>query len=89
MNNLTICYGMTETSPVTFQTTFDCALKKKVSTVGMVHPHVECKVVDAESHKILPVGQEGEIWTRGYTTMLGYYNDEQKTKESITPTGWM
>ncbi len=76
IDRLTIAYGMTETSPVTFQTTVDMTFDKRVSTVGRVHPHVECKVVHPETLRIQPRGVEGEIKTRGYTTMIGYWNDE-------------
>jgi len=76
IDKLSIAYGMTETSPVSFQTTVDCWFEKRVSTVGKIHPHVECKVVNSNSGALLPRNTEGEVWTRGYTTMLGYWGDE-------------
>ena len=81
---------MTETSPVSWQspagaTPFD----KLVHTVGRVHPHVECKLVDAETQQTVPVGQPGELLTRGYHVMKGYYQNKAATKESIDAEGWM
>jgi len=89
IDKLSICYGMTETSPVSFQTYIDCTFEKWVGTVGKIHPHVECKVVDPVTKKIVPWGIEGEVLTRGYTTMLGYWGDEAKTKEAINNWNWM
>ncbi len=89
MSDVTICYGMTETSPVSFQTTIDDPLEKRVSTVGRVHPHVEAKVIDPESGQLLPRGSTGELCSRGYLVMQGYWNDEEKTREAIDADGWM
>jgi len=88
MSEVTIAYGMTETSPVSLQSATDDPIEKRVSTVGRVHPHVEVKVVD-EAGKTLPVGQPGELWTRGYSVMLGYWDDEERTREAIVDGGWM
>jgi len=88
MKDVTIAYGMTETSPVSFQSGHADPLEKRVSTVGRIHPHVEVKVVDAKG-RIAPVGQPGELLTRGYSVMLGYWNDEEKTTEAIDSAGWM
>ena len=88
MREVTIAYGMTETSPVSTQTSFDDPLERRVATVGRVHPHVEIKVVDAEG-RIVPPGTPGEFCTRGYSVMLGYWNDEERTAEAIDRAGWM
>lgn len=88
MREVTIAYGMTETSPVSFQSHADDPLDRRVSTVGRIHPQLEVKIVDAEG-RTLPVGQEGELCTRGYSVMRGYWNDYARTKESIDPAGWM
>lgn len=88
MSEVTIAYGMTETSPVSFQSSTDDPLEKRVSTVGRIHPHVEVKVVDADGN-IVPVGERGELCTRGYSVMKGYWEDEEKTREAIDPEGWM
>jgi fatty-acyl-CoA synthase len=85
---ITIAYGMTETSPVSFQSSADDPLDRRVTTVGRVQPHVEAKVVDAE-FKTIPVGTPGELWTRGYLVMQGYWGDEAKTREAIVDGGWM
>lgn len=87
MAEVCVCYGSTETSPVTFQSMRDSSVEKRVSTVGLVSSHVEAKVVD-EKGCILPVGVTGELCTRGYTTMLGYWNDEEKTAEYIKADKW-
>jgi fatty-acyl-CoA synthase len=89
MTEVTICYGMTETSPVSTQSTTDDPLEKRVATVGRVHPHVEIKVVDPETGAIVPRGERGELCTRGYCVMLGYWNNEQATGEAIDPARWM
>jgi fatty-acyl-CoA synthase len=89
MREVTICYGMTETSPVSTQTRRDAPLEKQVSTVGRVHPHVEVKVVDPETGRTLGRGETGELCTRGYCVMLGYWNDEQATREAIDEARWM
>src|SRR5690554_2860597 len=88
MKDVTICYGMTETSPVSFQTRMDAPLEKRVSTVGTIHPHLEVKLVDPESGAVVERGEKGELCTRGYSVMLGYWNNEQATQESIV-NGWM
>jgi len=88
MREVTIAYGMTETSPVSFQSSTDDPLEKRVSTVGRIQPHVECKVVDAEG-RTAAVGEAGELCTRGYSVMKGYWEDAEKTAEAIDPDGWM
>lgn len=88
LEQITIAYGMTETSPVSFQTSTDAPLEKRVSTVGRIHPHVEVKLVD-EMGRIVPVGTPGELCTRGYNVMLGYWDDEAKTREVLDQAGWM
>ena len=87
MREVTIAYGMTETSPVSFQSSTDDPLERRVSTVGRVQPHLEVKVVDADGH-IVPVGEKGELCTRGYSVMQGYWGDEQRTREAVRD-GWM
>ncbi|AOY96288.1 AMP-binding protein [Cupriavidus sp. USMAA2-4] len=87
MAEVTIAYGMTETSPVSFQSATDDPLDKRVATVGRVHPHLECKVVDVDG-QVLPVGATGELCTRGYSVMQGYWEDEARTAEAIRD-GWM
>jgi fatty-acyl-CoA synthase len=89
MGEVTICYGMTETSPVSTQTRRDTPLEKQVSTVGRVHPHVEVKVVDPETGRTVGRGETGELYTRGYCVMLGYWNDEAATREAIDEARWM
>jgi fatty-acyl-CoA synthase len=86
---VTICYGMTETSPVSTQTRVDDDLERRVSTVGTVHPHVEVKVVDPDTGLTVPHGTAGEFCTRGYSVMLGYWNEPDKTAEAIDAAGWM
>ena len=88
MSEVTICYGMTETSPVSFQSNVDDPLEKRVSTVGRIHPHVEVRVV-GEDGADAPVGASGELWTRGYSVMQGYWDDADKTSEAIVDGGWM
>jgi len=88
MSEVTICYGMTETSPVSFQSATDDPLEKRVSTVGRVHPHVQVKIID-ENGRVVPRGVSGELCTRGYSVMLGYWDDEEKTRADIDPAGWM
>ena len=87
MHELTICYGMTETSPVSFQSLVDDPIDKRCATVGRVHPHLEVKIVDGAGN-IVPVGEQGELCTRGYSVMKGYWDDDQRTRESIVD-GWM
>ena len=88
MPEVTICYGMTETSPVSFQSRWDDPLERRVSTVGKVHPHVQVKIVDSGG-TVTPRGVAGEILTRGYSVMRGYWNDPEKTREVIDEAGWM
>ncbi|OHX10103.1 AMP-binding protein [Chromobacterium amazonense] len=88
MAEVTICYGMTETSPVSLQSATDTPLAQRVSTVGFVHPHVEVKIVDAEG-RIVPRGVSGELCVRGYSVMLGYWGDEEMTRAAIDGAGWM
>jgi len=88
MGQVTIAYGMTETSPVSFQTSCDDPLERRVSTVGRIHPHVEVKIVDAEG-RIVPPRTAGELCTRGYSVMRGYWNDPEKTAEAVDAAGWM
>jgi fatty-acyl-CoA synthase len=88
MSEVTIAYGMTETSPVSTQTSFDDPLERRVATVGRVHPHVEIKIVDTDG-RIVPVGMPGELCTRGYSVMLGYWGDPERTAEAIDAARWM
>ncbi len=85
---ITIAYGMTETSPVTFQSNPDDPIDKRCGTVGRVAPHVEAKIVDADG-KTVPIGKQGEILTRGYVVMRGYWDDDEKTAEVVDAEGWM
>ena len=87
MKEVTICYGMTETSPVSFQSYVDDSIEKRCETVGRIHPHLEAKIIDQEG-QIVPVGTQGEICTRGYSVMKGYWGDDRKTADSIVD-GWM
>ena len=89
MTEVTICYGMTETSPVSTQTTAEDDMDRRVSTVGRVHPHVEIKVTDPETGRVLPRGTPGELCTRGYSVMLGYWDEPAKTAEAIDAARWM
>ena len=93
MREVTICYGMTETSPVSTQSAIDDPLDKRVTTVGRVHPHVEIKIIDpapgATNGQIVPRGTPGELCTRGYSVMLGYWNDDAATRAAIDAGGWM
>ncbi len=89
MDEVTICYGMTETSPVSTQTAGDDPIDKRVGSVGQVHPHVEIKIVDPETGQVVPRGRSGEFCTRGYSVMLGYWNDEARTTDAIDTDGWM
>ena len=88
MAQITIAYGMTETSPVSFQSSVDDPVPLRVSTIGRVHPHLEVKIVDADG-RIVPRGVKGELLTRGYSVMLGYWGDEEKTRETIDAAGWL
>lgn len=89
MTEVEIAYGMTETSPVSFQTRIGAPLEKQVSTVGQVHPHVEVKIIDPETGAIVPVGELGELCTRGYSIMLGYWDNPEGTAASIDQARWM
>jgi fatty-acyl-CoA synthase len=89
MEEVTIAYGMTETSPVSTQTVPEDSLEHRVSTVGRVHPHVEVKIIDPESGRVVERGVAGELCTRGYSVMTGYWNDPERTAESIDAAGWM
>ena len=88
MGEVTIAYGMTETSPITTQTATDDPLEERVTTVGRVHPNAEAKVVGADG-ATLPIGEQGEYCSRGYAVMLGYWDDPEKTAEAIDSDGWM
>ncbi|ANQ86228.1 AMP-binding protein [Azoarcus olearius] len=88
MKEVTIAYGMTETSPVSFQSGTDDPLERRVSTVGRIQPHCEVKIIDNDG-RIVPRGMPGELCTRGYSVMLGYWDDEAKTKEALDAAGWM
>jgi fatty-acyl-CoA synthase len=89
MDEVTIGCGMTETAPLSTQTAVDDEVDKRVTTVGRVHPHVEVKIVDPETGETVPRGTPGEQCTRGYSVMLGYWNDEVATREAIDEDGWM
>ena len=88
LDQMTIAYGMTETSPVSFQSAVDDPIERRVSTVGRIQPHVEARVVN-ESGTVLKVGEQGELHTRGYLVMRGYWDDPERTAESIDSDGWM
>ncbi|WP_300059947.1 AMP-binding protein [uncultured Roseobacter sp.] len=88
MTGVTIAYGMTETSPVSFQSNVDDPLDQRVSSVGRIHPHVEVRIVNADGETV-PVGTQGELLTRGYSVMKGYWGEDAKTAESIDADGWM
>jgi len=89
MDAVTICYGMTETSPVSTQTTADDELDRRVGTVGRVHPHVEVKIVAPETGRTVERGEPGELCTRGYSVMLGYWDDPERTAEAVDRARWM
>ncbi|MGW5146631.1 AMP-binding protein [Rhodococcus koreensis] len=89
MAEVSICYGMTETSPVSLQTRSDDTIDQKVSTVGRVGPHLEVKIVDPATGLTVPRGEPGELCTRGYSVMLGYWNNPEKTAEAIDAGRWM
>jgi len=89
MTEVAIAYGMTETSPVSCQTLIDDDLERRTESVGRAHPHVEVKIVDPDTGDIVEHGQPGEFCTRGYSLMLGYWNDNEKTREAIDAEGWM
>ncbi len=88
MSEVTIAYGMTETSPVSFQSATTDPIERRVSTVGRVQTHIEVKIVDAAG-RVVPPGERGELLTRGYSVMLGYWNDEERTSEAVDAAGWM
>jgi fatty-acyl-CoA synthase len=89
VREVTICYGMTETSPVSFQSAVDDPIEARVSTVGQIHPHLECKIVSVETGEIVPRGTPGELCTRGYSVMLGYWNNAEATAAAIDAARWM
>jgi fatty-acyl-CoA synthase len=89
MTEVTICYGMTETSPVSTQTPRDAPLEKRVNTVGTVHPHVEVKIIDPGDGRTIERGAAGELCTRGYSVMRGYWENPEATGEAIDADGWM
>lgn len=89
MTDVTICYGMTETSPVSLQTTPDAPFDKRVTTVGTIHPHLETQLVDPATGQTVPRGEKGELCTRGYSVMLGYWNNDEATHKAIDQAGWM
>ncbi len=88
LNDITIAYGMTETSPVSFQTGLTDPVERRVATVGRIHPHLECKIVDTEGRTV-PPNTPGELCTRGYSVMRGYWDDAPRTQEAIDPARWM
>ncbi len=88
LSQITIAYGMTETSPVSFQSSTDDPLERRVSTVGRIQPHLEVKIVDNDG-RIVPAGTPGELLTRGYSVMLGYWGDEERTREAVDAARWM
>lgn len=88
MTGVTIAYGMTETSPVSFQSNLDDPIEKRVTSVGRIHPHVEVKLVD-EAGATVPVGEQGELWTRGYSVMQGYWEAPEQTHSTIDDDGWL
>jgi fatty-acyl-CoA synthase len=88
LREITIAYGMTETSPVSFQSAVDDPLERRVTTIGRVHPHLEVKIVDTAG-RVVPRGVAGELLTRGYSVMRGYWDDPERTAESIDAAGWM
>lgn len=89
MEQVEICYGMTETSPVSTQTRLDSPLEKRVSTVGQVSPHLEIKIIDPATNQVVPLGQPGELCTRGYSVMLGYWENPEATASAIDQARWM
>jgi len=88
MSQVTIAYGMTETSPVSFQSDVDDSLERRVTTVGRIMPHVEVKIVNEQGDTV-SVGKKGELWTRGYSVMQGYWGEAEKTADTIVDGGWM
>jgi fatty-acyl-CoA synthase len=88
MRDVTIAYGMTETSPVSFQSSIEDSVERRVTTIGRVHPHVEVKIVDQQG-RIVPRGERGELCTRGYSVMSGYWGEPERTREAIDAARWM
>jgi fatty-acyl-CoA synthase len=88
MREVTICYGMTETSPVSFQSSVNDPVERRVGTVGRIHPHLQVKIVDAAG-RVVPRGVQGELCTRGYSVMRGYWDDPARTREVLDDAGWM
>ncbi len=88
MSEVTICYGMTETSPVSFQTMADDEFERRISTIGRIHPHIEARIVNADG-LVAAIGVEGEIQVRGYSVMSGYWGNRAATDTVITADGWM
>tara|TARA_B100000700_G_scaffold268033_1_gene308399 strand:- start:96 stop:785 length:690 start_codon:yes stop_codon:yes gene_type:complete len=88
MEDVTIAYGMTETSPVSTQTSVDDPIERRVSTIGRIQPHLEIKVIDDDG-RIVPPGVTGELCTRGYSVMRGYWDDDERTADAIDTAGWM
>ena len=88
MREVTIGYGMTETSPLSFQSRTDDPIERRVATVGRIHPHVEVKIIDATGN-VARTGASGELCTRGYGVMQGYWEDAERSAEAIDPSGWM
>jgi fatty-acyl-CoA synthase len=88
LREITIAYGMTETSPISLQSGVDDPIERRVSTVGRIQPHVQVKIIDADG-RIVPVGTPGELCTRGYLVMRGYWEDPEQTAEAIDASGWM
>lgn len=89
MAGVAICYGMTETSPVSTMTRADDSLERRTQTVGRTMPHLESKIVDPGTGAVVPRGEVGELCTRGYAVMRGYWNDPDKTADAVDPEGWM
>jgi fatty-acyl-CoA synthase len=89
MTEVTVCYGMTETSPVSTQSSCNDPIQKRVSTVGTVHPHLEVKIVNPETGLVVPIGEQGELCTRGYSVMLGYWEMPEDTAKVLDKNGWM
>jgi fatty-acyl-CoA synthase len=89
VSEMEIAYGMTETSPVSTQTRVGTPLEKQVSTVGQIHPHLEVKIIDPETGLTVPQGEAGELCTRGYSVMLGYWGNEEATRKAIDAARWM
>ena len=89
MTEVEIGYGMTETSPLSTQTRIDAPFEKRISTVGQILPHTEIKIIDPETGQVTPIGEPGELCTRGFGVMLGYWGDEEKTRECIDSARWM